>query len=130
MASSEPQALASSSSHLQPANQFSLRHDGCRVSTLPGRTVDLLIPRRAVLPVVIPAGQDHKKLTIQPVNQAMFLTDAARPAAGQVLSQGLGFADASEGIAQPSQALYTTSWEPTSIGMSFWSSINSSSVMR
>jgi len=79
---------------------FSRCHDGCHVSTLPGRTVDLLAPRRALLPVVIPAGQDHKKLAIQLVNQAMFLIDAARPAAGQVFPQGLGFANASEGIAQ------------------------------
>jgi hypothetical protein len=48
---------------------------------------------------VIPAGQDHKKFAIQPVHQAMFLIDAARPAAGQVFPQGFGFADASEGIA-------------------------------
>jgi hypothetical protein len=49
---------------------------------------------------VIPAGQDHKKLAIQLITQALFLIDAARPAAGQVFPQGLGFADASEGIAQ------------------------------
>jgi hypothetical protein len=49
---------------------------------------------------VIPAGQDHKKLAIQSVHQAMFLIDAARPAAGQVFPQGLGFADASKGIPQ------------------------------
>jgi hypothetical protein len=51
---------------------------------------------------VNPAGQDHKLLTIQPVNQTMFLVDAARPAAGQVFPQGLGFADARKGIAQAS----------------------------
>ena len=57
--------------------------------------------RRAALPDVIPAGQDHKQLAIQLVNQAIFLIDTARPAAGQVFPQGLGFADAtSEGIAQ------------------------------
>jgi len=54
------------------------------------------------LPVVNPAGQDHKKLAIQPINQPMFLVDAARPAPSQVFPQGLGFADASEGIAQAS----------------------------
>jgi len=48
---------------------------------------------------VIPAGQDDKQLAIKPVNLAMFLIDAARPAAGQVFPQGFGFADASEGIA-------------------------------
>jgi hypothetical protein len=32
--------------------------------------------------------------------EAMFLVDPARPAAGQVFTQGLGFADAIEGIAQ------------------------------
>jgi hypothetical protein len=56
---------------------------------MPGRTVDLVAPRLAVLPVVMPAGQDDKKLTIQLVNQAMFLVDAARPAAGQVFTQGV-----------------------------------------
>jgi len=60
---------------------------------------DLSAPRRAGLLVVIPAGQDHKKLAIQPVHQAVFLIDTARPAAGQIFPQGLGFADASEGIA-------------------------------
>jgi hypothetical protein len=90
----------------------------------------LLASRRAALPDVISAGQDHKQLAFKPVIQAMALDDAARSAAGQVFPQGFGFADASEGIAQSSQALYTTSWEPTSIGMSFWSSINTSSVMR
>ena len=89
-----------------------------------------LAPRRAVLPVVISAGQDHKKFAIQSVHQEVLFIDAARSAAGQVFPQGFGFADASDGIGQSSQALYTTSWEPTSIGMSFWSSINTSSVMR
>ena len=98
----ERQALAFSSPRLQPSNQFRRCRDGSRVSTLSGRTVALLASRRAALPDVISAGQDHKKLTIQPVHQAMFLIDAARPAAGQVVPQGLGFADASEGIAQAS----------------------------
>jgi hypothetical protein len=52
-------------------------HDGCHVSTLPGRTVDLLASRRAALPVVIPAGQDDKQFAIQLVNQAIFLIDTA-----------------------------------------------------
>jgi hypothetical protein len=99
VASSEPQALAFSSSRLQQSNQFRRCHDGCLVSTLPGRTVGLQASIRAALPVVIQAGQDHKKLTLHPVNQALLLIDAARPAAGQVFPQGLGFADASEGIA-------------------------------
>jgi hypothetical protein len=69
--------LASSSSRLQPANPFSRCHDGCHVTTLPERSVDLLAPRRALLPLVIPAGQDDKQLALQLVNQAMFLIDAS-----------------------------------------------------
>jgi hypothetical protein len=91
--------LAFSSSRLQQSNQFRRCHDGCLVSTLPGRTVGLLASIRAALPVVISAGQDHMKFTIQLVNQTMVLIDAARPAAGQVFLQGLRFANASEGIA-------------------------------
>jgi hypothetical protein len=34
-------------------------------------------------PVVNPAGQDHQQIAIEPINQAMFLVDAGRPAAGQ-----------------------------------------------
>ena len=49
---------------------------------------------------MIPAGQDDKQLAIQLDNQAIFFIDTARPAAGQVFPQGLGFANASEGIAQ------------------------------
>jgi hypothetical protein len=49
---------------------------------------------------VIPAGEDHKQLSFQSVNQAMFWVDAARPAAGQVFPQGFGFTDAIEGISQ------------------------------
>ena len=90
----------------------------------------LLASRRAALPDVISAGQDHKQLAFKPVIQAMALIDAVRPAAGQVFLQGLGFADACEGIAQSSQALHTTSWEPISIGISVLPSINTSSVMR
>jgi hypothetical protein len=55
-----------------------------------------------VIPVVNPAGQDHQQIAIEPINQAMFLADAARPAPSQVFPQGLGFADAIEGIAQAS----------------------------
>jgi hypothetical protein len=51
---------------------------------------------------VNPAGQDHKKLAVQPINQLVLLIDAARPAPSQVLPQGLGFADANEGITQAS----------------------------
>ena len=54
------------------------------------------------LPVVNPAGQDHQQIAIEPISQPMFLVDAARPAPSQVFPQGLGFADASEGIAQAS----------------------------
>jgi hypothetical protein len=99
MTSCEPQALAFRSLRLQPSIQSSRFDDGCRIPTLPGRIVDLLASRRAALPDVIPAGQNHKQLTNQPVNQAVLLINAARPVAGQVFPQGFGFADASEGIA-------------------------------
>jgi hypothetical protein len=58
--------------------------------------------RIMTLPVVNPAGQDYKKIAIQPINQPVLFIDAARPAPSQVFPQGLGFADASEGIAQAS----------------------------
>ncbi len=42
----------------------------------------------------VSAGQDQQQIAIEPIRQAVFLIDAARPGAGQVFAQRLGFADA------------------------------------
>jgi hypothetical protein len=49
---------------------------------------------------VVSAGEDHEQVTVQLIHQTVFSVDAARPAPGKVFTQGLGFADASERIAQ------------------------------
>jgi hypothetical protein len=46
-------------------------------ASAPGRA------RRAASPVALPAGQDHKKLSIQAVHQGLAFISAARPAHGQ-----------------------------------------------
>jgi hypothetical protein len=55
---------------------------------------------RVASPVVVSAGEDHEQVTVQLIHQTVFSVDAARPAPGKVFTQGLGFVDASERIAQ------------------------------
>ena len=52
-----------------------------------------------ILGVVIVQLGDQELALIDFVNHAMFFVDAARPVAGKVVFEGLGFSDAFEGVA-------------------------------
>ena len=51
---------------------------------------------------MVTAGQDHQCVALQSVDEAMFVIDAARPAARKVLAQRFRLADPNEAITQAS----------------------------
>ena len=50
--------------------------------------------------VVVAGLDDHEAVPVDRVDEPMLVGDPARPLAGQVLTQGLGLADADSGLAK------------------------------